>query len=483
MKSHSGEGRGLWRMEALTPREIVAYLEKYVVGQDRAKRLVAIALRDRYRRSLLSREMQEEIVPKNIMMIGPTGVGKTEIARRLSRLVQAPFVKIEATKFTEVGYMGRDVESLVRDLVETSVRMVREEKKAAVQSDARAAANERLVSLLFTSARGQEGEYGTVADSWSGSGGARTGDRPDGHGSEDDWRRERRERRAEIRRRLLAGEWEEAMVELEVEETAAPAMQMIPGLGEEMGQNLQEMLGSLLPRSKKSRRMTVKAARRYLEQEEAEKLVDMEEVTSEAIQRAENSGIVFLDELDKIASSEGPRSGPDVSREGVQRDILPIVEGSTVYTKYGPVRTDFILFIAAGAFHMSRPSDLIPELQGRFPLRVELDRLGEEDFYRILVQPESALLKQYQALLATEGVTLEFKEEAVRELARAAVTVNESHEDIGARRLHTMLEKLLEDISFNAPERRGDRITVDAAMVRRQLEPILEDRDLSRYIL
>ncbi|MCX7794264.1 MAG: ATP-dependent protease ATPase subunit HslU [Thermodesulfovibrionales bacterium] len=443
--------------EALTPRKIVEELDKYIIGQSRAKRAVAIALRNRWRRQKLPKELRDEVLPKNILMIGPTGVGKTEIARRLARLAGAPFVKVEASKFTEVGYVGRDVDSMIRDLVEVSVSMVKAEHMAKVQERARQLAEERLLDILLPVPRMPR--------------------------NTDEGEKERfRETRERLRAQLREGLLDERYVELELKEKIVP-FGVISNVGlEELEINLKEMLGGLLPERSKKRKVKVSEAINLLTQEEANKLIDMDRVTKEAIQRAEQSGIVFIDEIDKIASRGGPSYGPDVSREGVQRDLLPIVEGSQVNTKYGIVRTDHILFIAAGAFHMAKPSDLIPELQGRFPIRVELDPLGKEDFKRILTEPHNALIKQYIALLETEGVKLRFTEAAIDEIASIAASVNERTENIGARRLHTVLEKLLEDISFDAPEKPGE-VIIDREDVRKKLMDIAGDEDLSRYIL
>ncbi|MBT9253385.1 MAG: ATP-dependent protease ATPase subunit HslU [Brockia lithotrophica] len=458
----------------LTPRRIVEELDKYIVGQRAAKRAVAVALRNRYRRSLLPPELREEIAPKNILMIGPTGVGKTEIARRLARIVGAPFVKVEATKFTEVGYVGRDVESMVRDLVDTAVHMVRARKVEAVRRRAELLAEERLVELLTGGGRGPR-EFRNPLEVLFGGGEAPRERAQDGVSEE---------ARRNVREALRAGRMEDALVEVEVEEEGnAFLFDWFQGQGlEQIGVNMQEMLRSMFPRRTKRRKLTVREARPILIQEEAQKLIDMDEVRDEALRLAEEHGIIFLDEIDKIAGREGS-VGPDVSREGVQRDLLPIVEGSTVMTKYGPVKTDFILFIAAGAFHTAKPSDLIPELQGRFPVRVELEPLTEEDFVRILTEPENALIKQYTALLATEEVTLNFTTDAIRAIARLAAEVNAHTEDIGARRLYTLLEKLLEDVSFEAPELRGQTVPITEAYVREKLGPLVERRDLSRYIL
>jgi ATP-dependent HslUV protease ATP-binding subunit HslU len=469
-------------LEDLTPRKIVAYLDKYIIGQDKAKRAVAVALRNRYRRSRLSEELREEVVPKNILLIGPTGVGKTEIARRLARMVNAPFVKVEATKFTEVGYVGRDVEAIIRELVETSVRMVRQERMAAVEKEAEKHATERLLNLLSPLPR----QSSAVSNPFGALLGIAGKVQPDAEGSRDEEYEEKlaqaRQRREILSQRLQRGELEEELVEIEVEDNSLPFVELFSGTGEEIGVNFHELLGGMLPKRKKKRRVSVKVARRLLIQEEAAKMIDMDEVTAEAIRRTEEMGIVFLDEIDKIAGKE-IGSGPDVSREGVQRDILPIVEGCTVVTKYGPVKTDHILFIAAGAFHVSKPSDLIPELQGRFPLRVELDSLTRDDFKQILTKPENALLKQYQALLETEGIKLHFTADAIDEIAAVATQINEQTENIGARRLHTIMERLLEEISFFAPELGQDTLEINAAYVKQQLGAVVKDQDLSRYIL
>ena len=461
--------------DALTPRQIVAELDKYIVGQKQAKRSVAIALRNRYRRSRLPEALRDEVTPKNILMIGPTGVGKTEIARRLARLVNAPFVKVEATKFTEVGYVGRDVESMVRDLVETAIRMVKEEREERVRPKAEQAANDRLAALLVPSparARPQRNPLEMLFGA-----GQQAAEEPEPVDSS------LLERRREVRRKLETGELEREMVEIEVEETATPLLDMFSIQGQDqLGYNMQELFGHLLPKRRKKRRLTVREARKALIQEEAAKLIDMDDVISESLRRAEQSGIIFIDEIDKIASS-GHGHGPDVSREGVQRDILPIVEGCTVMTKYGPIKTDHILFIAAGAFHMSKPSDLIPELQGRFPIRVELSSLTDEDFIRILTEPENALTKQYAALLETEGIRIRFTDAAIAEIARMAQEVNRNTEDIGARRLHTLLEKLLEDVSFEAPDLHLDELEITAEYVREKLSGVVGNRDLSQFIL
>lgn len=462
-------------MENLTPREIVAELGKYIVGQDEAKKAVAIALRNRYRRNNLPVELRDEVMPKNILMIGPTGVGKTEIARRLARLVNAPFVKVEATKFTEIGYVGRDVEGMVRDLVETAVRMVREEKYAAVEEKAKVLAVERILEILVpypekTIRNPLEVIFGSARQAG------------EDFEAEEKIRRVDQQRE-ELRKRLARGELEDETIEVEVEDKTVPFLEIFSGAGvEEMGFNVQDLMGTVFPAKKKKRRVTVGEARRILAQQEAAKLIDMEEVTQEAVRRAEENGIIFIDEIDKIAGRESG-TGPDVSRSGVQRDVLPIVEGSTVTTKYGPVKTEHILFIAAGAFHTTKPSDLIPELQGRFPIRVELRALSRDDFLQILTEPSNALIRQYAALLDTEGVKLEFSKNSLGAIADIAYTINEQTENIGARRLHTVLEKLLEDISFNAPDLKGQTIKIDEAFVTAKLGPIVAKEDLSRYIL
>jgi len=468
---HKGEDR---MNDAMTPRQIVAELDKYIVGQKSAKRSVAVALRNRYRRGKLPEDIRDEVVPKNILMIGPTGVGKTEIARRLAKLVHAPFVKVEATKFTEVGYVGRDVESMVRDLVETAIRMVKEERTEKVKDKAERAANERLAALLVPSPAKPKSQKNPLEMLFGGS--ATPADEPDpvDPGLQD--------KRKDARAKLEAGLLENETVEIEVEENAPNMLDLLGGPGNEQLGNMQEMLGQFLPKRRKKRRLTVKEARKVLIVEEANKLIDMDDVISESVSRAEQSGIIFIDEIDKIAS-QGRGQGPDVSREGVQRDILPIVEGSTVVTKYGPVKTDYVLFVAAGAFHIAKPSDLIPELQGRFPIRVELSSLTDEDFVRILKEPENALTKQYTALLQTEGIRVTFSEGAITELARMAQEVNRNMENIGARRLHTLLEKLLEDLSFEAPELQLEEMEITPEYVREKLSSIASNRDLSQYIL
>ena len=440
------------RLDTLTPKEIVAELDRYIVGQGDAKKAVAIALRNRWRRQQLDPELAEEVAPKNIIMIGPTGVGKTEIARRLARLTGSPFLKVEASKFTEVGYVGRDVESIIRDLVEAAIQLVRTEQAAAVKVRAERAAEDRLLDLLLQ-------HHGTAPDpSWE-------------------------ENRRVIKRLLREHQLEDREVEVEVSEQKMPTIDLFTPQGmESMGINFKDMFSGMFGQ-KKVKKMTVAEARRILVAEEEDRLIDRSHVESEALSRVEESGIVFLDEIDKIAAREDGGHGPDVSREGVQRDLLPIVEGTTVNTRYGPVRTDHILFIAAGAFHVSRPADLIPEMQGRFPIRVELSSLGAAEFQRILTEPESSLIRQYTELLKTEGVELGFETDAIEAIAQIAAEINASAENIGARRLHTVMEHLLEDISFTAPEHAGTSYIVTAAMVREHLEPLISDRDLARYIL
>ena len=442
----------------MTPREVVSELDRYIVGQRAAKRAVAIALRNRWRRQQVDADLRDEIIPKNIIMIGPTGVGKTEISRRLARLTSAPFIKVEASKFTEVGYVGRDVESIIRDLVELAINMVKQEERERVTVRAREAAEDRLLDLLLPPVRA----IGM------------------GPAVEDDASQGTREK---LRRKLRDGELDAREVEIDVADNPVPNIEVMTPQGmEEVGFNLKEMFSNLLPKKTRKRKMKVPEALAALTQEEAARLVEMENVVREAVRRVESSGIVFLDEIDKIAG-RSHTGGPDVSREGVQRDLLPIVEGSTVNTKHGPVRTDHILFVASGAFHIAKPSDLIPEFQGRFPIRVELEALTQDDFVRILTEPKTALIRQYAALLATEGVTLAFADDAIAEIARIAALVNERTENIGARRLHTVLERLLDKLMFDAPDMRGQQVTVSGEQVRQELDPILASEDLARFIL
>lgn len=441
-------------MSTLTPREIVSELDRFVVGQEKAKRMVAVAMRNRWRRQRLEPSLRDEVAPKNIIMMGPTGVGKTEIARRLARLCGAPFIKVEATKYTEVGYVGRDVESMVRDLMEIGVSLIRDEEATRVRARAEAAAEERLLDLLLPQSPADGGET-------------------------------RQSTRDKLRGLWRQGHLDDREVDMEVEEsTKGPQMDIfaMPGM-ESMGNQFRDLMGKAFPARRKMRKMKLREAWNLLVDEEASRLLDQDKVVDIARERVEQTGIIFIDELDKVASGEGPHRTTDISREGVQRDLLPIVEGSVVNTKYGMVRTDHILFIAAGAFHFSKPSDLIPELQGRFPLRVELDPLGRDEFYRILTEPHNALTRQYAALLATEGVTVSFTDDGLREIAAFAEEVNEETENIGARRLYTMMERILADISFDAPDRPGEHVTVDAAYVRTHLEDVRVDKDLSRYIL
>ncbi len=460
-------------MSALTPMEIVKELDKYIVGQSDAKRAVAIALRNRWRRQQVKDELREEIMPNNIILIGPTGVGKTEIARRLSKLAQAPFVKVEASKFTEVGYVGRDVESMVRDLVDVSVNLVKSEKTIEVQQKAADLAEERILDILIPAIKINQPANETsnnTSDSF-----------PDNEANQIIQNRTTREW---MRNKLKNSELDDKIIEFDSQEMPAIGMQVLGPFGmDDMGINIQEIVGSIMPKKKRKKKTTIKEARKILIQEEAQKLIDMDAVQKEAIQRVENSGIIFIDEIDKIAGGEKSQ-GPDVSREGVQRDLLPIVEGSNVNTKYGVVKTDHILFIASGAFHVSKPSDLIPELQGRFPIRVELNSLTEEDFIQILTKPENALLKQYNSLIQTEGVKLEFTDDAIKEIAKIATEVNEQVENIGARRLHTILTTLLDEILFGVPDLiKAKKIVIDGKFVSKKLSKIVKNRDLSKYIL
>jgi len=464
-------------MTELTPAEIVKELDKYIIGQDKAKKSVAVALRNRYRRRQLPEDLQEEIKPKNILMIGPTGVGKTEIARRLAKLVDAPFIKVEATKFTEVGYVGRDVDSMVRDLVETSIRMVKNNKLIEVQNKAEVMAEDRLVEILVPLPK-KESPYRNPLEALFGGG---------KFNEEEEKNREAfkdiEEERRIIRSKLKIGDLEDKVIEIEVEDKGGTAVELFTGMGtEEMNINFQDLLGGIFPGKKKKRKVTVREARKMLIQEEANKLIDMDSVTTEAINKAEQSGIIFLVEIDKIAGSSY-KVGPDVSREGVQRDILPLVEGSTVMTKYGPVKTDHILFIAAGAFHIAKPSDLIPELQGRFPIRVELSSLTKDDFRRILTQPKNAIIKQYTALLETEGIKIVVEDDAVEKLAEIAYSVNQTDENIGARRLHTIVEKLFEEISYTASDVSKEGFVIDGNYIEQQLKDLIKEKDIDKFII
>ncbi|MGR0329225.1 ATP-dependent protease ATPase subunit HslU [Bacillus cereus] len=458
-----------------TPRQIVEKLDQYIIGQKDAKKAVAVALRNRYRRSKLAENLRDEIAPKNILMIGPTGVGKTEVARRMAKLVGAPFIKVEATKFTEVGYVGRDVESMVRDLVETSVRIVKEEMVVKVQDKAEEQANQRLVEILVPSPEKQSGFKNPLEMLFGGTQNSnQTSD------TQEDVEIEKK--RQDVEKKLAAGLLEDEIVSIEVTEQQSSMFDMLQGTGmEQMGMNFQDALGSFMPKKTKKRKLSVKEARKLLTNEEAQRLIDMDEVTQEAVYRAEQLGIIFIDEIDKIAGKQS--NSVDVSREGVQRDILPIVEGSNVATKYGSVKTDYILFVAAGAFHMSKPSDLIPELQGRFPIRVELTKLSTDDFVKILIEPDNALIKQYMALLATEGIEIEFSDEAIRKIAEIAYQVNQDTDNIGARRLHTIMEKLLEDLSFEASEITLEKITITPQYVEEKLATIAKNKDVSQFIL
>ncbi len=449
--------------DALTPKEIVEQLDKYIIGQKKAKKAVAIALRNRSRRRVLEGEIKDEIMPKNIIMIGSTGVGKTEIARRLSNLAKAPFIKVEATKYTEVGYVGRDVESMIRDLTNISVNMVRKENRIYVEEKAKENVEERILDLLLPPAKKKHGPISF---------------------DKKEEAPEESSTRGKFRKMLRDGKLEDKEITIQINANQAPIIEIFSNAGmEDMDMQFQNLMGNFMPSKKKEKKTTVEEARKFLMEEEIDKLIDMDKVTQEAIKRVEEMGIVFLDEIDKVAGKEGKGQGPDISREGVQRDILPIVEGSNINTKYGPVRTDHILFIAAGAFHISKPSDLIPELQGRFPIRVELDGLGKDDLFKILTKPKNALVKQYTALMDTEKVELIFEEDALHEISDMAYLVNSSTENIGARRLHTIMERLLEEISFAAPDLKGKKFVIDKKYVKEKLNDIIEDRDLSRYIL
>ncbi len=452
-------------MNELTPSQIVKELDKYIIGQDQAKKSVAIALRNRWRRQMVEGNIREEIMPNNIILIGPTGVGKTEISRRLARLANAAFIKVEASKFTEVGYVGRDVESIVRDLMDISVQMVREERTKIVQKKAQENATEKLLDILLPPITNRPKPVGEMEE-------------------KDELELRHQRTREKLRAQLQKGQLDDRIVEIDVPTDSTPVMQRCSPMGiEEMGMNLQDIFGGMMPKKMKKRKTTVPQALQIIAQQEAQKLIDMEEVIRDAKNRVENSGIVFLDEIDKIAGSNSGGHGPDVSREGVQRDLLPVVEGTSVATKYGVIKTDHILFIASGAFNVSKPSDLIPELQGRFPIRVELNSLTEKDFIRILTEPENALIKQYTALLGTENVKLVFSKDAISEIARIATLVHTKSENIGARRLHTIMSTLLEEILFNVPEIGSKDIKIDGKMVKEKLEAIIEDEDLSRYIL
>ncbi len=461
-------------IDQLTPSQIVNELNKYIIGQDNAKKSIAIALRNRWRRQQVPDVMKDEIMPNNIIMIGPTGVGKTEIARRISKLANAPFVKVEASKFTEVGYVGRDVESMIRELMDLSVNIVKQEKAKEVQKKAEENALERILDILIPPIKKKNG-ISANAGLIEGSEGEKVIDEAE----------QNAKTREKLYKQLIDGKLDNRVIEMDLTSDNIPMLQVLGPIGlEEMGLNLQDLFGNIMPKKSKKRKLSIAEAKKILTQEESQKLIDMDNVIKEAVEKVQNSGIVFIDEIDKITGNNGRQSGPDVSREGVQRDLLPIVEGSTVITKYGAVKTDHILFVASGAFHISKPSDLIPELQGRFPIRVELNSLNEEDFYKILTQPENALIKQYVALLQTEGVELNFKEDSIREIAKIAAEVNEQVENIGARRLHTIITTLLEDILFNVPDKqKKNKIEIDKKLVNEKLSKIVKNRDLSRYIL
>lgn len=463
-------------MNQLTPKQIVEKLDQYIIGQTGAKKSVAVALRNRYRRQLMDESIRDEIIPKNILMIGPTGVGKTEIARRIAKIVRAPFSKVEATKFTEVGYVGRDVESMVRDLVEVSVRLVKEEKMQLVRVKAEKNAEKRLIKLLAPSQKKKQTTSQNPLEALFGG-----MNQPD-ESPEEEVDQELKNKRSQIEWRLQNGELDDEIVTVEVKEQQNPMLDMMRGAGMDQMNGMQDALSGMFPAKKKKRKVTVREAKKILFEDEASKLIDADELAAEGIHRAEQMGMIFIDEIDKIASKEGDGNA-QVSREGVQRDILPIVEGSQISTKYGTVNTEYILFIAAGAFHMSKPSDLIPELQGRFPIRIELDKLTQEDFYKILTEPDNALIKQYKALLKTEGIDLIFTKEAVERIAEIAFQVNQDSDNIGARRLHTILEKLLEDLLFEAPEINMESIKVTENYVNEKLAPIMQNKDLTQFIL
>ncbi|EAD8369026.1 ATP-dependent protease ATPase subunit HslU [Listeria monocytogenes] len=463
-------------MNQLTPKQIVEKLDQYIIGQTGAKKSVAVALRNRYRRQLMDESIRDEIIPKNILMIGPTGVGKTEIARRIAKIVRAPFSKVEATKFTEVGYVGRDVESMVRDLVEVSVRLVKEEKMQLVRVKAEKNAEKRLIKLLAPSQKKKQTTSQNPLEALFGG-----MNQPD-ETAEEEVDQELKNKRSQIEWRLQNGELDDEIVTVEVKEQQNPMLDMMRGAGMDQMNGMQDALSGMFPAKKKKRKVTVREAKKILFEDEASKLIDADELAAEGIHRAEQMGMIFIDEIDKIASKEGGGNA-QVSREGVQRDILPIVEGSQISTKYGTVNTEYILFIAAGAFHMSKPSDLIPELQGRFPIRIELDKLTQEDFYKILTEPDNALIKQYKALLKTEGIDLIFTKEAVERIAEIAFQVNQDSDNIGARRLHTILEKLLEDLLFEAPEINMESIKVTENYVNEKLAPIMQNKDLTQFIL
>lgn len=463
-------------MSQLTPKQIVEKLDQYIIGQTGAKKSVAVALRNRYRRQLMDESIRDEIIPKNILMIGPTGVGKTEIARRIAKIVRAPFSKVEATKFTEVGYVGRDVESMVRDLVEVSVRLVKEEKMQLVRVKAEKNAEKRLIKLLAPSQKKKQTTSQNPLEALFGG-----MNQPD-ESAEEEVDQELKNKRSQIEWRLQNGELDDEIVTVEVKEQQNPMLDMMRGAGMDQMNGMQDALSGMFPAKKKKRKVTVREAKKILFEDEASKLIDADELAAEGIHRAEQMGMIFIDEIDKIASKEGGGNA-QVSREGVQRDILPIVEGSQISTKYGTVNTEYILFIAAGAFHMSKPSDLIPELQGRFPIRIELDKLTQQDFYKILTEPDNALIKQYKALLKTEGIDLIFTKEAVERIAEIAFQVNQDSDNIGARRLHTILEKLLEDLLFEAPEINMESIKVTENYVNEKLAPIMQNKDLTQFIL